>query len=55
MHDHDRDPLAEAFYRCAEYGGGNLMTISVDLDRSTVILGEPGLYDGLAIAQWSDD
>jgi hypothetical protein len=50
----ERDPLAEAFYRCAEYGGGQRMTLNVDLDKSTVILGEPGLYDGLVIAQWAD-
>ena len=28
MHD-DRDPLREAVYRCAEYGGGQPMTIDV--------------------------
>ncbi|WP_179295741.1 hypothetical protein [Mycobacterium avium] len=46
------NPLEEAFYRAAEYGGGRAMTIDVDLDHSAVILGDPGLYDGLAIAQW---
>jgi hypothetical protein len=50
----DLDPLAEAVYRCAEYGGGKPMTVPVDLDRSTVLLGSPGLYDGLTIAQWAD-
>jgi hypothetical protein len=29
------------------------ITVQVDLDRSTVIPGDPGLYEGLAIASWS--
>lgn len=47
------DPLAEAFLRCAEYGGGEPMTVDVDLDHATVVLGSPGLYEDLAIAQWA--
>ncbi|WP_176706945.1 hypothetical protein [Mycobacterium malmoense] len=48
----ERNPLEEAFYRAAEYGGGQPMTFDVDLDHATVVPGSPGLYNGLAIAQW---
>lgn len=57
MHDSDNehDPLEEAFLRCAEQGGGITETWQADLDRGTVLLGSPGLYDGLVLSHWSDD
>ncbi|VEG58147.1 Uncharacterised protein [Mycolicibacterium aurum] len=48
------DPLTEAFARCAAQGGGTTETWHADLDHSTVLLGLPGLYDGLVLSQWSD-
>jgi hypothetical protein len=32
--------------------GGPAVMWEVDLDKSTVILGSPGLYENLVIAQW---
>jgi hypothetical protein len=49
MHENQLD---EAVHRLAEHGGGPEITLEVDLDKSTVILGSPGLYDQLVIAQW---
>jgi hypothetical protein len=33
---------------------GDPITIPVDIDKSTVIYGNPGIYDGLTIAAWQD-
>lgn len=49
------DPLAEAFLRCAEYGGGEPFVVDVDLDHSTAILGETSLFHGLTVAQWAQN
>ena len=46
------DPLSEAVSRAAEYGGGSDEVWLVPLDRATVLLGSPGIYDGLTIAVW---
>ena len=51
----ERDPLEEAFYRSAEYGGGQPFTFNVDLESDTVIFGDPGLYDGFAATHWTHD
>jgi hypothetical protein len=48
------DPMAEALYRAATEGGGTAETWHADPDKSTVLLGSPGLYNGLAIARWAD-
>ncbi|WP_157742815.1 hypothetical protein [Mycobacterium intracellulare] len=45
------NPLEEALYHCAEYGGGPKITFEADWD-ATIILGSPGLFDGLVIASW---
>jgi hypothetical protein len=47
------DPVHKAVIRTLEYGS-EPKTWKVDLDRSTVIPGSPGIYDGLVIAQWRD-
>jgi hypothetical protein len=51
MHDNE---LADALYRAATEGGGTEETWHVDLDKSTVVLGSPGIYSGLVIASWAD-
>jgi hypothetical protein len=49
------DPLLEeALYRAATEGGGKPMALGADLDRSTVLYGSPGIFNGLVIAQWVD-
>lgn len=53
--DDQLDPLQEAFLRCAEDGGGSPFNMNVDLDRDTVVLGSPGLYDGLVATHWTHD
>jgi hypothetical protein len=48
------DQLQDAVEYAARIGGAPSVVWPVDLDRSTVIPGSPGIYDGLVIAQWAD-
>jgi hypothetical protein len=49
----NENPIFRDIETVLEYGGHEV-TWPVDLDRSTVIPGSPGIYDGLVIAQWAD-
>jgi hypothetical protein len=49
------DPLHDPDDFLSQLANSPAMTFHVDLDRSTVIPGSPGIWDGLVIAQWSND
>jgi hypothetical protein len=50
------NPLEEAVYRCAEYGGGREVTYTVP-ENATIRLAEGGghLLAGAVITHWSHD
>lgn len=45
-------PLLDAVERIANHNGGPERTYRIDLDRSTVVPGSPGIFDGLVITEW---
>lgn len=47
----DRDPLQEAFYRAAEYGGGKPVTYHVPRDIGVAIIAHG---EGAAFSWWAD-
>ncbi|QQW33205.1 hypothetical protein [Mycobacterium marinum] len=53
--DQARDPLEEAFYRCAEYGGGREVTWHVPEDAAIRPGCGPSIWDGLSIRHWVHD
>ena len=52
MHE---NPIAEAVYRCGEYGGGTDEVWNL-CENATIRPGSgPSIWDGLSITHWSDD